>query len=39
MMQMMRWTSNRVVRAMVAAILFALLLGIWVYLWVPPSAF
>lgn len=31
--------DNRVIRAIVAAILFALLLGIWAYLWVPPSAF
>jgi len=38
-MHRIRWTDSGVIRAIVAVILFALLLGIWAYLWVPPFAF
>jgi hypothetical protein len=38
-MQMRIRTDNRVIRAIVAVILFAVLLGIWAYLWVPAFAF
>lgn len=42
-MQEMRWSSGKeytseVVRMLFGVILFILVIGIWVYLWVPPSS-
>jgi hypothetical protein len=44
MMQEMKWAMRRkgargLTRAVVGIVLLALLVGLWAYLWVPPSIF
>jgi hypothetical protein len=38
-MRMQKESSGRLARMTIGIILFVLLIGLWAYLWVPPSIF